>query len=61
MLLAFCLTLVLSAVVVVGLVFAARAITRSLGVDPMALLEWLGLAERPIEPRAQRQRLGQLL
>lgn len=40
----------------------SRAVMRRLGLDPLATLFWLGLAERPNgEPRAQRTRLKELL
>ena len=48
----------------VGAFLVARgslAVMRRLGLDPVATLMWLGLAERPIEPRAQRRRLKELL
>ena len=47
--------------VFLGLTYAAIQITRRLGVEPLDLLEWLGLAERPIQPRNQRSRLGDAL
>ena len=41
---------------------ASVRIVRRLGMDPMAVLEWLGLAERPTEQRrSERRRLGELL
>ena len=43
--------------VFLGLTHAAVVIVRRLGVEPLDLLLWFGLAERPIEPRKQRRRL----
>ena len=54
MLLPLVITLVLSAIAI----YAAANITRKamdrLGLDPMTALLWLGLAERPSEPRPPR-------
>ena len=47
--------------VFIGLTYATMRILRRLGVEPLDLLEWLGLAERPIQPRSQRNRLGDAL
>ena len=48
-----------------GAVFIGRAsltIMRRLGLDPVATLEWLGLAEKPLEvPRTERTRLREVL
>ena len=56
------LALALSCTLVfIGLTYAAMRITRRLGVEPLELLEWLGLAEHPIQPRSQRNRLGDAL
>ena len=52
-------SVVLWMVVFAVLTLAAMRIVRRLGVDPLVLLLWLGLAERPIVPRAQRVRLNE--
>ncbi len=55
-------TAVLFVLTVYGLVKAALAICAHLGVEPMAVLLWLGLAERPSgQPRRARGRLFDLL
>ena len=41
---------------------ASVRIIQRLGMDPMTVLLWLGLAEEPVAcPRAQRRRLHELL
>ena len=41
---------------------ASVRIIRRLGMDPMMVLLWLGLAEEPVAcPRAERRRLHELL
>ena len=48
-----------------GALLVARAtvrVLRRLGLDPVTVMLWLGLAERPLElPRRRRRRLGELL
>ena len=54
------LALVLSwTLVFLGITHAAVLILRRLGIEPLDLLLWFGLAERPIEPRKQRRRLNE--
>lgn len=36
--------------------WGTRATARRLGLDPMAVALWLGLAERPVEPLPRRRR-----
>lgn len=61
MMLAFCVSVLLCVLVAYAIAKTSLAIIQRLGIDPLALLLWLGLAERPIEPRSARRRLGQLL
>jgi hypothetical protein len=62
MLLAVCVVALLFTLTAWGLLKAALVITARLGVEPMAALVWLGLAERPVgQPRDARGRLGDLL
>jgi hypothetical protein len=45
-----------------AIVKAAIRITKRLGMDPMTVLLWLGLAEEPVaHPRAERRRLAELV
>ena len=61
LLLVACAVALSCTLVFIGLTYAAMRIIRRLGVEPLDLLEWLGLAERPIQPRNQRSRLGDAL
>ena len=61
MVLPLIVTATLCALALLAITTAAGAILRRLGVDPLELLLWLGLAERPIVPRADRNRLSDAL
>ena len=62
MMLAVCAVALLFTLTAWGLLKAALVITTRLGLEPMEVLAWLGLAERPVgTPRARRARLGDLL
>ena len=54
-------TAALCMLALLAITMAGAAILRRLGVDPLELLLWLGLAERAIEPRSQRRRLSDAL
>ena len=58
MLLALCVAALLCALGVWTVAKAALSITRRLGADPMTVLLWFGLADRPDErPRAPRRQV----
>ncbi len=59
MMLFVCVVALLFTLTVWAIVKAALVITARLGLEPMDVLAWLGLAERPVgTPRARRPRLG---
>ena len=59
MLLLACVVALLFTLTVWAILKAALMIIERLGLDPMAVLAWLGLAERPVgTPRERRERLG---
>ena len=61
MVLPLLVALLLCALAIWVIAKAALNLTARLGVDPMALLLWLGLAERPSDdPAVLRARLGDL-
>ena len=59
LLLALCAVALASTLLFWALTHAATLIVRRLGAEPLDLLLWFGLAERPIEPRNQRRRLNE--
>lgn len=59
--LALCVAALVFTLAVWAIAKATLTLMTRLGVDPMAVLLWFGLAERPIQhPRATRKRLGEL-
>jgi hypothetical protein len=61
MLLALCVAALLFTLAMYAIAKVALSIMTLLGLEPMTVLLWFGLAERPGErPRAERRRLGEL-
>jgi hypothetical protein len=57
MLLAVCAALLVCALAVTVIAWLTLRICRRLGVDPVAVLLWFGVLERPLEvPRRHRRR-----
>ena len=62
MVLALCVIALLCTLTIYTVARIAMAVIARLGIDPMDILLWFGLAERPHEqPRVKDGRLGELL